>query len=43
MKIILLSLIPFLALCQNSMNGEWIKQGIGYKYTLIINHLDSNA
>ena len=43
MRLILLSLIPFLCLSQNNIDGEWIKEGKGYKYTLKINHLDSNA
>ena len=43
MRLILLSLIPFLSLSQNNIDGEWIKEGKGYKYTLKINHLDSNA
>lgn len=43
MRIILLSLLPFLCLSQNNLDGEWTKEGEGYKYTLKINHLDSNA
>ena len=43
MKIIILSLIPFLSLSQDNTYWEWIKEGKGYKYTLKINHLDSNA
>ena len=43
MKIIILSLIPFLSLSQDNIDVEWIKEGKGYKYTLKINHLDSNA
>ena len=43
MKIIILSLIPCLSLSQDNIDGEWIKEGKGYKYTLKINHLDSNA
>ena len=43
MKIIILSLIPFLSLSQDNINGIWIKEGNKYKYILKINHLDSNT